>query len=290
MFITQIANCFSSEQQEIIKENKPSKAHSCAKKVFFFIVGAACDLALLPAAGLFALFAACKPNFGPKIHAIKKDQIPILFIHGNGYNEMQWVVGQMLLSKDKDLGSMFSLRLDGLVTNDPTKGIDNYAEKVGERVREIKNLTGRDDVILVGHSMGGLIAAYFTEHLAEVQKTKVDRVITISTPWAGSDLLRKLTEVTERWLPDLFKKPKRFRQMRGENGFLDELKIRALSNKATAYFCLYSTGDGFVSGENGNLGLDKQHTRAYSWMGHYTPTISPSVWQQVRTWLKAPLP
>lgn len=277
----------SNQLLEVKSECKASKAYESAKKVFFFMVGAACDLALLPAAGLLALYAACKPNFGP-IHDVKKDKTPILFIHGNGYNEIQWIAGQMLLSKDEEIGSMFSIRLDGLVSNAPENGIEEYAKKVEERVREIKILTGRSDVILVGHSMGGLIASYFTEHLAKAQDTKVDKVITISTPWSGSVVLSKLTKLTNRLLPNLFKTPKRFQNMRGEDGFLDDLKALARANKDTTYFSLYSTGDGFVSGESGNLGLDPQHTRAYRWMGHYTPMFSRSAWQQVQIWLKAP--
>jgi pimeloyl-ACP methyl ester carboxylesterase len=277
--------------RELPKENWASKAYSSAKKVFFFLTAVACDLALLPGAGLFILFAACyQSNFDPKIHQIKKDKTPILFIHGNGYNEMQWVVGRVLLSKDKSLGSMFSLNLDGLVTNKETHGIDDYAQKVAKKVEEIKKLTGRNDVDLVGHSMGGLVASYFTEHLSAAQNSRVTRVITISTPWAPPILLSQITELTKRWLPTLFTNQKRFQQMRGENGFLDDLKARALSNKKTVYFSLYSTADGIVPGNSGQLGEDPMRTKAYHWMGHYTPMVSFSAWRQVASWLKAPIP
>lgn len=267
-----------------------SKAYSSAKTVFCFLTAAACDLALLPGAGLFILFAACyKSNFDPKIHQIKKDKTPILFIHGNGYNEMQWVIGRRILSKDKSLGSLFSLNLDGLVTNKETHGIDDYAQKVAKKVEEIKKLTGRHDVDLVGHSMGGLVASYYTEYLSEAQNSRVTRVVTISTPWSPPIVLSQITELTKRCLPTLFNNQKRFQQMRGENGFLDDLKARALSNKKTVYFSLYSTADGIVPGNSGQLDENSGRTKSYQWMGHFTPMVSSSAWRHVASWLKAPV-
>lgn len=261
------------------------KSYSTAKKIAMYLVGAACDLALLPGAGILALFACFKSNFDPKVENVKKDKIPILFIHGNGYNEMQWVFGRYLLSKNKDLGSMFSLNLDGIVSNKPENGIDDYAKLIQYKIEQIKKVSGQSQVILVGHSMGGLVASYYTENL-KTNDVSVKKVIAISTPWSGSITLKFLTTITESFCPSVFKNQKRYQQMRGEENFLEELKSKALANSTTKYYSLYSTGDGFVSGNSGLLNSDHKNSKSYSWMGHYTPMVSLNAWNQVESWLK----
>lgn len=280
--ISSVKNC------SVPNESRLNTTCSLAKKVFFYLIGAASDLALLPAAGILALFACYKSNFDPKVHQVKKDKVPILFIHGNGYNEMQWVVGRHLLSKDQELGSMFSLNLDGLVTNQINNGIDDYALKVAIKIEEIKKLTNRNDIIFVVHSMGGLIGTYYTEYLSEKQNTKVDRIIAISTPWSGSPTLNALTKITEYFFPSLFKTPKRYKQMRNEDNFLDDLKNKAVFSKKTKYYSLYSTADGFVPGDSGKLNDDPNCNEEYSWMGHYMPMVAFSPWRKIHSWLKVP--
>ncbi|MBA3958593.1 MAG: alpha/beta hydrolase [Parachlamydiaceae bacterium] len=136
------------------------KVCTTIQKICSFLYSVSCDVLLIPGAGILTLFTSCYKS-DPTVHNIRKDKTPILFIHGNGYNEMQWVVGRYFLSKDKELGSMFSLRLDGLLSNKSENGIEEYAAKVAVKVQEIANLTGLNDVTLVGHSMGGLVAAHY---------------------------------------------------------------------------------------------------------------------------------
>src|SRR5262249_43601080 len=117
-----------------------------------------------------------------------KDKVPILLIHGSRSNEAQWVVGRQFLKKE-EYGSVFSLNLDGLVSNDPKKGIEDYARKVSEKIAEIKARTGQNEVILIGHSMGCVVAGYYAEYLARSESTIVKHVISFASPWQGSPFL-----------------------------------------------------------------------------------------------------
>jgi pimeloyl-ACP methyl ester carboxylesterase len=279
----------------LILNHSDTKIKTCvktAKKICNFITSLAADLFLLPGAlGLF-LFAACyKSNFDPTIHEIKRDKIPILFIHGNGFNETQWVYGRHFLSKQENNGSLFSLNLDGLLTNESQKGIDDYAEKVATKVKTICKLTGSNEVILVGHSMGGLVASYYAENKTD-QEININKVITISTPWHGSPFLKRITTLTQRFFPSLLKNPKRYQHMRNEDNFLDSLRKKAIesdTNSTRRYYSISCSTDFMVSGNNGALLENVERTKKFSWGGHYTVMISPVIWQQVQQWINEPL-
>jgi len=138
-------------------QTKFEKVVEIASAVPRVILATTLDLPLLPTAAGLLLYMLSKPNFDPT--KPKTNAVPILLLHGNGFNESQWILGREFLKKEQ-YGSVFSLNYDGLVTNDPKKGIDDYAaEKVRDKILQIKKLTGQDRVILVGHSMGGMMQA-----------------------------------------------------------------------------------------------------------------------------------
>ena len=236
------------------------------------------DLAVVPIAGLLILYMLTKPNFDP-VHP-KTDAIPILLIHGSGFNESEWVLGRQLLKKTQ-YGSVFSLNYEGLVSHDLTKGIDDFAAgKVRDKILEIKKQTGQDRVILIGHSMGGMIAGRYAEHLAAQDGMKIENVISIASPWRGSSAV------------DHFKAgegaPKRYNQMSTKNQFRKELVGQALSSERSGkrkYYSISSEVDFIVPGLTGVITEDPRRQRVVSCTGHYGIMASLSVWGQVRSWL-----
>jgi hypothetical protein len=265
----------------------PCMEHGKIKKASCLAAGILSDLCLIPGAGALALIAKCyKSNFNPKDHQVKQDKTPILCIHGNGYNGIQWIFFRYFLNKKGDCGSVFSLNLDGILTNDPKKGINHYADVVNAEILKIQKLTNTNKFILVGHSMGGLVASYYTEHLSIENKIEVKKVITISTPWEVPPILRKLTEKTKKISPSLFYTPERFKNMNNEGDFLNSLK-KKVSESEVKYSTLYSHGDGLVPGETGKLKNGKKiQTAAYNYQGHVTPMLSPPIWKQVHKWIQ----
>lgn len=66
-------------------------------------------------------------------------------------------------------------------------GIDDYVEPLARRIDAVRAATGAARVILVGHSMGGLVArAYLRRH----GPACVARLVTLGTPHRGSALAR----------------------------------------------------------------------------------------------------
>lgn len=58
------------------------------------------------------------------------------------------------------------------------------AARLAERVAELKAATGAAQVDLVGHSMGGLICAWYLQELGGA--AHVRRLVTLGTPWRGT--------------------------------------------------------------------------------------------------------
>ena len=221
-------------------------------------------------------------NMDPKTEDVKKDNTPIVLIHGSGFNESQWIIGCQFF-KGKDYGSVFSLSLDRHLFPNPDNGIEDYARMVKVKVDGIKKLTGRNDVILIGHSMGGLVGCYYKELFAS--ETEIKKVISISTPWYGSPLLNMLTRLTKHAIPSIFKKPKRHCNMRNEEGVFDQLRERTVSD--SAYYNIYSKGNALVPFRRGQLRVNLGHSKKYHFHGRFTSMISPGVWHQVQNWIKS---
>jgi len=72
------------------------------------------------------------------------------------------------------------------VTLEPLHGdIDGYAEQIARAVDRLCSVTKRSQVILVGHSMGGLVARAYLRRYGEF---RVSRLVTLGTPHHGSML------------------------------------------------------------------------------------------------------
>lgn len=104
---------------------------------------------------------------------------PILLIHGFLGSSNNWAYHRYHLLQ-AGYRNIFTVNL-----GDPRKSIEDYAKIVAAKVQTIKMLTGRADITLVGHSMGGLVAQQYryTEPGAEAC---VKKIVTIGTPCFGS--------------------------------------------------------------------------------------------------------
>ncbi len=109
------------------------------------------------------------------------DQQPILLIHGLYHNSSAWIEYRKCLTK-ANIGPVFTINL-----GHPFSSINDHAKKVKLRVEEIQKITGRKDIMLIGHSMGGVVASKFAIQWAQ-DGTHVTDIITIGSPLKGSTL------------------------------------------------------------------------------------------------------
>lgn len=103
--------------------------------------------------------------------------MPVLLLHGVGCNAGVWTGLQRHL-EDEALGPVYALSY-----GPPLAPIEHFAPQVAAKIAQIAAATGAPRVVIVCHSMGGLVArAYLRRYGGQ----HVQRLITIGTPHAGS--------------------------------------------------------------------------------------------------------
>jgi len=103
---------------------------------------------------------------------------PLLLIHGYQCNRGFWY---WLRPRLEAAG----WRVATLSLEPVLRDIDVLVDGVEHRIRELQQATGAEQVILVGHSMGGLVARAY---LRRWGATRVARVVTLGSPHYGSRL------------------------------------------------------------------------------------------------------
>lgn len=273
----------------IPSETKLKKICRIASLIFRMGFAIFSDLALLPfSLGLIAA-ALFKVRFDPKPENIKHNQIPILLLHGSNFNETQWIIGRQFLKK-KEYGSVFSLNYGGILGMDPKLGIEDFTHnKIRAKILDIKEKTGSDEVILIGHSMGGLIAGYYAENLSEQDQVKIKNVISIASPWHGAPAIDLGQKLKLPWLLG-----KRFDQMSKKGGtkqdpeFRERLVRQALDSEKKGirkYFNIWSSADVAVPGIRGRLTENPNRQHSFNSSGHIRLVAKRQTWMQVRNWL-----
>jgi triacylglycerol lipase len=107
-------------------------------------------------------------------------RIPVLLIHGYLCNHRIWDGAARALRQQGH--TVLAVNLEPVFAS-----IDRYAEVIEPAVQQLRAATGRDKVVLVGHSMGGLairawMRAHGTQHAAGA--------ITLGTPHVGTQIAK----------------------------------------------------------------------------------------------------
>ncbi|MCC6142217.1 MAG: alpha/beta fold hydrolase [Candidatus Hydrogenedentes bacterium] len=104
--------------------------------------------------------------------------LPVIFVHGFFCNSGYWW-SLIRFLRARDHHNLFTLNLD------PVHGsIDQFAGQLAARVDEILEATGQDKVILVGHSMGGLVARAYCRRFGGTMRVR--GIITLGSPHSGT--------------------------------------------------------------------------------------------------------
>jgi triacylglycerol lipase len=180
-------------------------------------------------------------------------RLPVLLVHGYVCNRAVWRPLVRVLSARGDCARAVSF--------EPVGGaIDLWVPQLAACIDELLAVTGRDRVVLVAHSMGGLAArAYLCAHGG----AKVARVITLGAPHQGS--LHARLGCGEN-----------ARQMEPGSPWLTALAAAENSGIAAPLVSIYSHHDNFVAPQASAV---HPHARnvGLAGVGHLTMYFSRSV-------------
>jgi len=108
--------------------------------------------------------------------------IPVLLVHGIYCNAGVWHVLLRRLRR-RGLANVHAVNLEP-----PLAGIDQFAVRLAERVEEVCRATGAEKVVLLAHSMGGLVSRAYIARLGGARR--VAKLITVGSPHHGSEMVR----------------------------------------------------------------------------------------------------
>lgn len=111
-------------------------------------------------------------------HVFGDQGLSVLLIHGYGANSGFWHRTSELLKRSGS--SHMAIELEPLLAD-----IDDYAHLINTAVKALCAASGKEKIIVVAHSMGGLAARAY---LRKFGSDRIARVITLGTPHYGSTL------------------------------------------------------------------------------------------------------
>jgi triacylglycerol lipase len=110
---------------------------------------------------------------------------PVLLLHGFFASRRTFDILERRLRRDGY--GVFSLHLGGFGGAFNTRGIDEVADLVRAKIERIyARNPGMGPLTIVGHSKGGLVAAYYVKRLGGWRRTRA--VVTLGTPYHGTPL------------------------------------------------------------------------------------------------------
>jgi triacylglycerol lipase len=206
--------------------------------------------------GFVVLFSLIQPFesfwLGPdRLAKSTTGRLPVLLIHGYQCNRGFWF---WLRSRLEAAGWTVATHSLEPVFSD----IDAYAKGIARRIDEVLAATGAPQVILVGHSMGGLaLRAYLRRYGID----KVARLITLGSPHHGT-LLAPLGLGPNA------------RQMRIDSSWLGALAAAPLPPDSVS---IYSCHDNYVFPQQACSALDGAANVAIGGVSHLGMAFSPRV-------------
>ena len=183
---------------------------------------------------------------------------PLLLIHGYGCSRASWWWHRRWLEAAGWV--VATINLEPIYSS-----IDNYVPAVEKRVAEVLAATGAAKLVLVGHSMGGLVArAWLRRH----GSNRVAKLVTLGTPHAGSEL------AIIGWGENA-------RQMRTGSPWLAAFAKEAIGVETLA---IYSPHDNFVMHRQA-LELAGARLESIDALGHLAMLYSPRVARELQAGL-----
>ena len=103
---------------------------------------------------------------------------PVILVHGYVHNRSAF------LAMSRQLRRAGFRYVDGFNYNALTDGIPQSAARLGAEIERVLEATGAEKVMVIGHSMGGVVTRYYVQELGG--EDTVDTVVTLGSPHEGT--------------------------------------------------------------------------------------------------------
>lgn len=196
----------------------------------------------------------------------KKNDTVILLIHGYCRSQTDW----------------YWMRKQFKATNLPVYCVnlepmfgsiqELASNKVVDKIKLIKQQTNCKNIIIIGHSMGGIVGSYYSEYLDNAKLIKA--VITIASPFSGTKV-------------SMFAKGDNAKEMCPGSSFLTELRI-AIDKTPSKYYQICSKFDNIIFPWQSSLlsSCPSENQLVLPFAGHLTLIHMKEIAAQLSTWIK----
>ena len=190
---------------------------------------------------------------------------PILLIHGYLHDSSAWLLFKRRLSR-WGFGPIYTINLGY-----PFRSICDYANQVAAKAEQIARQTGRKDLVLIGHSMGGLVSSWYATKIAPNPKDL--QIITIGSPLKGTYAAYIALGANGR-------------EMLPGSSFVQELSQAINMNANLQYYHIGSLSDQIILPSSSALrGVNPEREYCVEDLGHMTLLFSPRVVKKVADWI-----
>jgi len=191
---------------------------------------------------------------------------PILMVNGYLGFAANWHYQRNELEK-AGLGPIYTINMG------TGRSIKTYAAQLRDKVIQIQKETGRKDLVLIGHSRGGLISSYFATHLAESIGAKVTDVISIGSPFNGTPFA-------------CFAIGYDGQEMRSGSAFQRELRRSMKDHPEIRFSYIGSEADGAVHVNSALPDKEAKRQLLFKDLGHTSMLLSSRTADQNIAWIK----
>jgi triacylglycerol esterase/lipase EstA (alpha/beta hydrolase family) len=229
------------------------------KKIRNFLINI--HVFLFEVMGLLLVYLLSVLSFYKKPFNLHLKKTPILFVHGYVNFSSVWIYHLFRLKKI-GYGPLFLINLGY-----PFSDIDTYAKKLKKQIEKIQKKLNKKEIILIGHSMGGLISSYYASNYPNHASIKA--IITLGSPLKG-------TKIAKIGIG------KCCRQMEIESEFLQKLKTKYPVN---LMYHIVTKKDQLVIPYTSGI-INQERKYIIDDLGHTGLLYSSRVTKKIDYWLK----
>jgi triacylglycerol lipase len=191
---------------------------------------------------------------------------PILLVHGYLWDWTGWLYIRWKLAR-AGLGPIYAMDLHHVFDS-----ISEYAKEVSEVANRIEKETQKKELILIGHSMGGLVICTYATELAPAGKVKA--VIAIGSPFNGTHAAHVgIGQNVKEMLPD--------------SSFVQKVQESMEKHPEIQFYQVMSQADELIIPQLSAFANERfDHHYIVDDIGHMTLLFSSRVANRVCLWVK----